>query len=792
MTMKPLSPGADMAWRISAHEAAASEYRFIEQEHLLIGIVSIEKIIADGPDQAGLDQNAWQDLKAEHSLLKRVLRSYGIDQTKLRRMLRKKLGNGGYKHTEKTIHRSEECKAVFAKAAAFPDVKLITTLHLAAAIAGNPGDILTAVFAELGVDSKALRDALLTPPEKAPVEANDKRMDNDASQSYLERYGRDLTQAAKDGKLGPFVGRRSELLQVIQTLARSMKSNPVLVGEAGVGKTAIVEALAVRAVQGKDPQVLSGKRIIELNLGALLGGTKYRGEFEERLTRIIEEVKADPDIIIFIDEIHNLVGAGSVGGSMDAANIMKPALARGGIKCIGATTIGEYRRYVESDPALERRFEKVIVNEPTRDEAIEILKGIRPKWEKHFGKKITDKALETAVDLAIRFDTDHHLPDKAVDLVDKAGARVHVPLLSMVHNPQYDDIKPDEGGNSDSVTEHTIAEVLSDKMGLPLEIIKGHLEGLSNSRLLELSSFLKGKIIGQDEAIDKVSQRLLMAHTGVGKKTGLLSVFLFLGPTGVGKTELAKSLAEFLFGRENALIRLDMSEFKEEHSIAKLIGSPPGYVGHEEEGQLTSKLRSNPYSIVLLDEAEKAHPTVFDLFLQLFDEGRITDSKGRTIDARNVIFIMTSNLLQSEQQKGKIGFLEKNDEATDSKSDSEALKYFRPELLNRIDDQIVFKSIGEDSVRKILIPMLGGISSDLKKRYNVSLSFSEEAELFLARKGHSPEYGVRELRRTVEKYVQMPLSNLILSGRFKEHNSWLADLENESILFLPVEENRLC
>lgn len=784
--MKKLSPAADMAWRIAVYEAAASGYKFIEKEHLLIGIVSIEKVIADGPEQAGLDQNAWQNLKAEHSLLKKVLRSYGIDQTKLRRIIRKKLGNGGYKHTEKTIHRSDECKVVFAKADAFPNLKLITTLDLTAAIAGNPGEILRAIFAELGVDSKALLDILLTPPEESPVHANEDRMKDDASQSYLERYGRDLTQAAKDGKLGPFVGRRNELLQVIQTLARSMKSNPVLVGEAGVGKTAIVEALAVRAVQGKDPQVLAGKKIIELNIGAILGGTKYRGEFEERLTRIIEEVKADHNIIIFIDEIHNLIGAGSVGGSMDAANIMKPVLARGDIKCIGATTIGEYRRYVESDPALERRFEKVIVNKPSRDEALEILKGIRPKWEQHFGRKITDKALETAVDLSIRFDIDHHLPDKAIDLVDKAGARVHVPFLSMVQKLPPDDKKPDVAGNDNSVTEYTIAEVVSDKMGLPLEIIKGHLEGISNSRLLELSSFLKGKIIGQDDAIDRVSQRLLMAHTGMGKKTGLLSVFLFLGPTGVGKTELAKSLAEFLFGRGNALIRLDMSEFKEEHSIAKLIGSPPGYVGHEEEGQLTSKLRSNPYAIVLLDEAEKAHPKVFDIFLQLFDEGRITDSKGRTIDAGNVIFIMTSNLLQSEHKKRKIGFLEEKDEATDAKPDSEALKYFRPELLNRIDDQIIFKPLGEDSVKKILIPMIGEISADLKKRYNVSLRFSEKAELFLAQKGFSPEYGVRELRRTVEQYVHMPVSNLILSGKFKEHNSWLADIENENIFFQPV------
>lgn len=789
--MPKLSITAEIAWQMAANEAAASEYMFIGKEQLLNGILSIEKVVASGPDKMGIDQNAWQQLKEESTLLKRVFRSQGVDQRKLRRLIRKKLGNGGYKHTEKTIHRSEECRAVFAKAAAVSQLKMITTLHLACVIAENPGDILMTVFSDLGVDSKALREALLSPTEKASAPANADQMSSDAAQSYLERFGRDLTRAAIEGKLGPFVGRRNELLQVIQTLARSMKNNPVLVGEAGVGKTAIVEELAVRAVQEKDPQVLSGKKIIELNLGALLGGTKYRGEFEERLTRIIEEVKASPDIIIFIDEIHNLVGAGSVGGSMDASNIMKPALARGDFKCIGATTIGEYRRYVESDHALERRFEKVIVNEPTRDEAVDILKGIRPKWEKHFGKKITDKALEMAVDLSMRFDTDHHLPDKAIDLVDKAGARVHVPFLSMVQNIEAGDEILAGPSNDDSVTEQTITEVVSEKMGLPLEIIKGYLESVSGSRMIDLSSFLKSKIIGQDEAIDKVCRRLLMAHTGVGKKSGPLSVFLFLGPTGVGKTELSRSLAEFLFGRGKALLRLDMSEFKEEHSVAKLIGSPPGYVGYEEEGQLTSKLRSNPYSIVLLDEAEKAHPTVFDLFLQLFDEGRITDAKGRTIDARNVIFIMTSNLLQPGYQKGKIGFLEKEDAGTDSKLDTEALRYFRPELLNRIDEQIVFKPLGEDSVLKILIPMLAEVSTNLQMRYNVSLRFSEEVELFLAQKGYSPEYGVRELRRTVEEFVQMPVSDLILRGKFKDYDSWVADLENKKVTFFPYEDDKV-
>ncbi|MGD0885243.1 MAG: ATP-dependent Clp protease ATP-binding subunit [Thermodesulfovibrionales bacterium] len=781
--MKNLSTGAKIVWRVAAYETGESGYRYIEKEHVFIGILSLEKVIADGPEKAGLDQKAWQDLKSEHSLLKRTLRSYGIDQTTLRRLIRNKLGNGGHKHTEKTIHRSEECKAIFEKAAAIPDLKLITTLHLAAAIAENAGDILTTVFNDLGVDPIALRDTLLAPLEKEPVQANEGQMNNEAPESYVERYGRDLTQAAREGKLGPFVGRRNELLQVIQTLARSMKNNPILVGEAGVGKTAIVEALAVRAVQGKDPQVLAGKRIIELNLGALVGGTKYRGEFEERLTKVIEEVRSDSNIIIFIDEIHNLVGTGRVGGSMDAANIMKPALTRGDIKCIGATTIGEYRRYIEADPAFERRFEKIIVDEPTRDEAIEILRGIRPKWERHFNITVGDKALEAAVDLSVRFDTDHYLPDKAVDLVDKAGSRVQVPFLSMVQKVKPDGAEAGAVLNDGGVTESTIAQVLSDKLGIPVEIVAGHLEGASSSRLLGLNAFLAKRIIGQKDAVDRVSRRILMAHAGVGRKGGPMAVFLFFGPTGVGKTELAKSLAEFLFGNQANLIRLDMSEFMEEHSVSKLIGSPPGYVGYEEEGQLTGKLRSKPYSIVLLDEVEKAHPRILDIFLQVFDEGRITDAKGRTVDAKNVIFIMTSNIQQGSAKK--LGFVaEREGEQQITQADC-LREYFRPELLNRIDEQIVFRQLEEENVKEILRPMLEEISVRLEEVHHVSLMISQDAEDLLVREGYKQQFGVRELRRVVERFIQMPLSNLILSGKMKNCSSWQAVCDGTGISIVP-------
>ena len=596
----------------------------------------------------------------------------------------------------------------------------------------------------------------------------------------LDSYGRDLTKAAGEGKLGPFIGRRKELLQIIQTLARTSKNNPVLVGEAGVGKTAVVEALALRIFEGKDSEVLGGKRIIELNMGAFTADTTYRGEFEERLEKILSEAKTHPEVILFIDEIHTVVGAGQVeGGSVDAANLMKPALSRGELCVIGATTITEYRRYIESDPALERRFEKIIINEPSSAEAVEILKGLRHKWEEHHHVRITDQALQAAVDLSVRFDGDHQLPDKAIDLVDKAGARTRVPMLSMMPG-----VKPVESsGVYGEVTETTIAQVLSEKIGVPVEVITGHLGGMEMSRLQNLEASLKKRIIGQDAAIERVCQRLLMAHTGLAGKRGPLAVFLFLGPSGVGKTELARSMAEFLFGSESEMIRLDMSEYMEEHSISKMIGSPPGYVGYEEEGQLTGKLRTSPNSIVLLDEIEKAHPRVFDLFLQVFDDGRLTDSKGRTADARNAIFVMTSNL--SAEKHAELGFVASGH--TESEALQEVAKHFRPEFINRIDDQIIFRSLDEGDVRRIVKPMLAEICQTLQKQYQVTLQVDEQAEILLAQAGYNPQYGVRELRRTVEKYVQIPLSELIIAGKLAKGSHWQLVRQGEDLEFRPAK-----
>lgn len=782
--MKNVSIGSSFAWQIAANETAAGKFQFIEKEHVLIGILSLEKLLMLSPEKAGLKSQDRQVLQLEYDFIADLLREFEIDSTQLRRQLRKKMGKGNYKRTEKVIHRSQTCKEVFKCSEELAaSSSQISCLHLFAAIMDAPQGVIKQVMKSMGTEPADFRERALAFMDKeqngdcVSVEVrSDKHKVVQSGTHYLDRYGRDLTREARKGKLGPFIGRRKELLNLIQTLARSSKNNPVLVGEAGVGKTAIVEALALRIVEGKDSQLMDGKRIVEISISALVGGTKYRGEFEERLSRIIDEARAHPEVIVFIDELHTVVGAGRVEGNMDAANLMKPALARGDLRCIGATTIAEYRRYIESDPALERRFEKIVVNEPNLDESLEILEGIRPKWEKHHGVRITDKALQAAVDLSVRFDVDHQLPDKAIDLVDKAGARSRIPLLSGW--VEGNKVNPD-------VTEITIAQVLSEKMDLPLEIISGHIQEMKHSRLFGLETFLKNRIIGQDEAINVVSQRLLISHTGLAKRRGPLGVFLFLGPTGVGKTELSRSLAEFLFGSDSQLIRFDMSEFMEAHSAAKLIGSPPGYVGYEEEGQLTGKLRTKPYSVVLFDEVEKAHQKIFDLFLQLFDEGRLTDAKGRTVDARNTIFIMTSNIAV-DRHMNKIGFENQDDMDLKAEILQAMKKFFRTEFVNRINEVVVFGSLNEEHVRQILKPILAEICENVRARYNVMLKIGEGVEQYVAQEGFSQEYGARELRRIVERLIQIPLSNLILSGKLEKSSSWEIACNKEEVTLIPL------
>ena len=790
--MKGLTIGLSVAWQIAAEEAVTAGYQYIEKEHMLVGICSLEKAIMLAQKRAGLAPQILREIQAEQNAMEAVLREFKIDAASFRRQIRKRLGQGVYKNTEGVVHRSEECKGFFNRAMALAEsAEEVSSLHLFAAIMENPGETISGFLQENSVNPAELAKCASSKAAemKVSLSSGGKFEEGAASAGTpcLDKYGRDLTQEARDGKLGPFIGRRSELLQLIQTLARKTKSNPVLVGEAGVGKTAIVEALAVRVVEGKDPSVLEKKRIVELSLGNLVAGTSLRGDFERRLTSIIEEARAHPEVIIFIDEIHNAVGAGRGEGSLDAANILKPALARGDVRCIGATTIAEYRRYIEQDPALERRFEKIIINEPSPGEAVEILRGLKPKLEAHHHVQISDSAIADAVRLSVRFDSDHQLPDKAIDLVDKAAARARIPLLSMGKEAQEKarsgvaaEVKP-------QVTEFTIAQVLSEKVGVPLEVITGNLEGSSASRLLALEESLKKLIIGQDEALAQVCQRLLLAHSGLNRHRGPLAVFMFLGPTGVGKTETAKLLAELLFGDESDMIRLDMSEYMEEHSVAKLLGSPPGYIGYEAEGQLTGKLRTNPYSVVLLDEVEKAHPRVLDLFLQVFDDGRLTDAKGRTIDARNAIFVMTSNIRADK--------LAETPPIYDGRRKTEGIRerlrrIMRPEFVNRIDEIVEFQPLGESEAKRILRPMLEEISASIRKQHNVTLEIEEAAESYLARVGFSSDFGVRELQRTVERLVQMPLSRLVLSGELQKQGFWQVRFSGEGISIVPRGKER--
>lgn len=797
--MISLTMGSYFSWQIAAIEAMAGKFQFIEQEHLFIGILSLEKLIMLNPEKIGLKLQDIQALQIESKFIEDLLHELNIDGTKIRRQVRKKLGNDNYKHTEKMIHRSEICKSVFKRSEMLAQSsKEISCLHFFAAIMEDPSEIIRQVVKMVGSEPATLREnALVSIANWQEVGKIPVKIQNGHSEiahtntPYLDRYGRDLTTAARERRIGPFIGRRKEILQVIQTLARSSKNNPVLVGEAGVGKTAIVEALALRVAKRKDPQFMSGKRIVEINIGALISGTKYRGEFEERLSRIIDEARSHPEVIVFIDELHNVIGAGRAEGSLDAANLMKPALARGDLRCIGATTIREYQQYIEADPALERRFEKVIVNEPSLEESLEMLKGIRPKWEKHHGVRITDKALKAAIDLSVKFDVDHQLPDKAIDIVDKAGARIRIPSLSgwiEGDNVNLSTVTDETSGPS-KVTEITIAHVLADKIGVPIEIITGHIEGMKQTRLFDLESFLKKKIVGQENAINLVCQRLLMSHIGLTTRRGPLAVFLFAGPTGVGKTELARLLAEFLFGNDSKLMRFDMSEFMEEHSIAKLIGSPPGYVGHEEEGQLTGQLRKNPYSVVLFDEVEKAHQRVFDLCLQLFDNGRLTDGKGRTADARHAIFIMTSNICIGKRKKS-IGFGKKESVDSHLTAIQEIKKYFRVEFVNRINDIVVFQPLNEEHVRQILKLRLPEICNNVKAKHNITLKIEDEVEDFIVQAGYSSEYGARELHRAIERFIQVPLTNLILSGEYEKSSNWQVICGDMEISIIPFNVDK--
>jgi len=641
----------------------------------------------------------------------------------------------------------------------------------------------------------------------------------------VDQLATDLTQLAEDGKLDPVIGREMEIERVVQILSRRTKNNPALIGEPGVGKTAIIEGLAQRIVAGEVPGPLQGKRLLQLDVGSLVAGTMYRGQFEERLKRVIDELKSS-DAILFIDEVHMLVGAGSAGSSVDAANILKPALARGELQCIGATTLDEYRRHIESDAALERRFQPITVNEPSIEETILILRGIREPYEEHHNLRITDEAIEAAAHLSARYVPDRFLPDKAIDLIDESAARVRMyksPEAIRVRRAQeeLDELKlrVDESdyegeeakeiiqrrqeeletwlagirsnwdeNNDAQVTEEDIAEVIAMWTGIPVTRIAGE----ESQRLLEMEEALHKRIIGQHEAIIAISKAVRRARAGLKDPRRPIGSFIFLGPTGVGKTELTKTLAEFLFGSEDALIQLDMSEFMERHTVARLVGAPPGYVGYEDAGQLTEAVRRRPYSIVVFDEIEKAHPEAFNMLLQIMEEGHLSDARGRMVDFRNTIIIMTSNIGADTIKRGtSLGFDIPKDAAVLAASEYDELRKklmeqlrraFRPEFLNRVDATIVFRPLTKDEITYIVDILLDRVRERLTD-HNVKLVVTQAAKEYLAGEGYDPDYGARPLRRVIQNQVEDVLSDGLLGNRFEPDRTIIVDYVDNELIF---------
>jgi len=691
----------------------------------------------------------------------------------------------------------------------------------------NPNKVFQDVMAMLGEAVQPNMQQGFNPfmPQMQPNMQNAKQQKS--STPFLDRFSRDFTQIAKDNTLDPIIGRTKETERVIQILSRRTKNNPCLVGDPGVGKTAIAEGLAQRIVSGDVPEPVKDKRVVALDLASMVAGTKYRGEFEERITRVIEEVKTNSNIILFIDELHTLIGAGGAEGSLDAANILKPALARGEMQVIGATTLNEYRKYIEKDAALERRFQPVMVDEPTEEEAITILHGIRDKYEAHHKVQITEDAVEAAVMLSARYIPDRFLPDKAIDLLDETASRVRLRsytappnikiltdqiavletekeaaikieefekagMLKQRQNALKQQLEDEEKRWKDAHTKShhvvnadEIAAVLSSNTGVPVT----RLQEEERARLMDMEATIHKRIIGQDTAVSTVSKAIRRGRVGLKNPNKPIGSFLFLGPTGVGKTHLCRALAEILFGDENAVIRVDMSEYMEKHNVSRLVGSPPGYIGYDEGGQLSERVRRKPYSVVLFDEVEKAHPDVFNVLLQVLDDGHITDAQGRKINFKNTVIIMTSNIgARSIINPKKLGFAhddnkERNYEDMKKTVMEEVKKLFRPEFLNRIDDIIVFHPLSDEDIRKIAKLMLTETAERILSNMDIELEFTDALVSYIAKEGFDQMYGARPLRRAIQNKIEDELAEAILQGRFHEGSKICGDVEDGTIVF---------
>ncbi|WP_270746189.1 ATP-dependent Clp protease ATP-binding subunit [Enterococcus faecium] len=793
---------AQAVLEIAQEEAKRLKHQSVSSEHVLLALV--------------VEQNG---------IAGKVLREMDLNETEIYEEIEHLIGYGGIRSYPKGVFLpySPRMKQVFALASS--EVKKtgsqkVGTEHILMSLLKDESIMATRIMINLGISLSKARQVLKQKMglagdsagkgmnRRRNVNVQDKRQTPQGTPT-LDSLARDLTKLAKENKLDPVVGRSREVKRLIQILSRRTKNNPVLVGEPGVGKTAIAEGLAQKIILGEVPEDMQEKRLMMLDMGSLVAGTKYRGEFEDRMKKVIDEIYNDGQVILFIDELHTLIGAGGAEGAIDASNILKPALARGELQTIGATTLDEYQKYIEKDSALERRFARIQVDEPTPEEAEVILQGLRTRYEEHHGVEITDEAVRAAVNLSVRYITSRQLPDKAIDLIDESAAKVRLDQTdhltkSTVIKLEIDELvqekeaaiqKQDfenaaqlrrqekalrkklqkvsaieakqEQGYSDRVTEEDVATVVSEWTGVPLQ----QLEKKESERLLELEGLLHERVVGQDEAVKAVSRAIRRARSGLKDPDRPIGSFMFLGPTGVGKTELAKALSEVMFGSEDALIRVDMSEFMEKYSTSRLIGSPPGYVGYDESGQLTEKIRQKPYSVILLDEVEKAHPDVFNLLLQVLDDGHLTDSKGRKVDFRNTIMIMTSNIGATQIREEKnVGFnvqdVTKDHKAMQKRILEELKKAFRPEFLNRIDETVVFHSLSKDEIHTIVQIMSKAIIKRLKEQ-DIQVKITPSAIDVIGKAGFDPEYGARPIRRALQKEIEDRLSEALLGGEIR-------------------------
>ncbi|MCB9008417.1 MAG: ATP-dependent Clp protease ATP-binding subunit [Ardenticatenaceae bacterium] len=808
---------------LAQEEAERLNHNYIGSEHVLIGL-----------------------LREEGGVAGRVLRELGLDAVRVQAMVERLSGGPGTRTPFTKIELSPSTKRVLELAveeARRMGQHYISTEHLLLGLARQNEGLAIDVLRKFGISAeqirrqtrRMLRESPVATTESSSASPRRPAKKEKSKTPMVDQLATDLTALAEENKLDPVIGRTTEIERVIQILARRTKNNPALIGQPGVGKTAIIEGLAQRIIDGRVPDILHNKRVLQLDVGSLVAGTMYRGQFEERLKRVIEELKSS-DAILFIDEVHMLVGAGSAGSSVDAANILKPALARGELQTIGATTLEEYRKYIESDAALERRFQPIHVDEPSPEESIEILHGIKGAYEKHHNLFITEEAIDAAVHLSTRYVTDRFLPDKAIDLIDESASRVRmyrVPQPADIREA-YDTLRDirterilaeDEGRAEDvmhlnereeeiqrqldqlragsaekeksvSVTAEDIAEVLSMWTGIPIYQFTQE----ESARLLEMETDLRKHIVGQGEAIEAIAKAVRRARAGLKDPQRPIGSFIFLGPTGVGKTELTKALAKFLFGSEEALVQLDMSEFMERHNVARLVGSPPGYVGYEDAGQLTEAVRRRPYSIIVFDEIEKAHPETFNILLQIMEEGHLSDAKGQKINFRNTIIIMTSNVGADTIRRGpNLGFAFQRDDAMVEQEQhkemrktlmDELKRQFRPEFINRVDSIVVFRQLTKDNIREIVDIILAEVNERLRE-HDLTITTTDAARDWLGEHGYDAEFGARPLRRLIQTEVEDRLSDAVLAGRFTADDVVAIDVEEDEIILKHEEEAAL-